>query len=79
MRVLFFAGVRARFSLDEFSLDSDRPLSCGEFWERLAVQFPGVESFRGEVRLARNREFIGWDEVIEPDDEVALIPPVSGG
>ena len=36
-------------------------------------------AFRSSVRLARNGEYARPDERFEPNDEVALIPPVSGG
>ena len=40
---------------------------------------PGLAPFRGNIRLARNLEFAGFDTRFNDDDEVALIPPVSGG
>lgn len=30
-------------------------------------------------RLAVNLEFVGTDHALDPSDEIALIPPVSGG
>jgi len=34
---------------------------------------------RGAIRVARNQTFVGWDEPVEPGDEVAFFPPVTGG
>jgi molybdopterin converting factor small subunit len=34
---------------------------------------------RGSVRIARNRDYLAAGGHLLPGDEVALIPPVSGG
>jgi molybdopterin converting factor subunit 1 len=40
---------------------------------------PGSEIVRDSVRVAVNRQFASPEQVIDPRDEVALIPPVAGG
>ena len=40
---------------------------------------PDLESNLDLIQVARNEEFAGWDEPIEDGDELAFIPPVSGG
>ncbi len=50
-----------------------------EFWRRLLDCLPEFESFRTSIRLARNHEFLAPGALLLPGDEVALIPPVSGG
>ena len=47
------------------------------FWAALQTEFPGLKS--GRVRLARDGEFLDAAAPLRPGDEVALIPPVSGG
>ena len=42
-------------------------------------EWPVVAGLLGSVRVAVNQEFVGSDWVIVDGDEVALIPPVSGG
>ena len=34
---------------------------------------------RERVRVARNGAFAGWDEAPRDGDEIAFLPPVSGG
>jgi tetratricopeptide (TPR) repeat protein len=52
---------------------------CFETSTTINEKHPGLARFRGSVRLARNSEYVGPDARFGPDDEVALIPPVSGG
>jgi molybdopterin converting factor subunit 1 len=40
---------------------------------------PGASSLPAAPRVAVNRSFATADQVIEPSDEIALIPPVAGG
>ena len=40
---------------------------------------PGASSLPPSPRVAVNRSFAASDQLIEPSDEIALIPPVAGG
>ena len=44
-----------------------------------AEQHPGVRELLPPCRVAVNQEFVGGDHVVGEGDEVAVIPPVSGG
>ena len=48
-------------------------------WQRLAEEFPGLEGHRDSVGFAVNQEYVQDDYRPRPGDEVAFIPPVSGG
>ena len=47
------------------------------FWEVLGEKFPVALPKR--LRLARDHEFLDAAAPLRPGDELALIPPVSGG
>ena len=47
------------------------------FWKALGEKFP--VALPGRLRLARENEFLDADASLRPGDELALIPPVSGG
>ena len=78
MRVLFFAHLRDVTHCGEMDLPADR-VDTEALWQRLIAAHPGLERFRGSVRLAKNSEYVGPDAQFVATDEVALIPPVSGG
>ena len=42
-------------------------------------QYPELEKWRSLIRYAVNLEFVQPDTLLQDGDEVALIPPVSGG
>jgi hypothetical protein len=46
---------------------------------QLQQRFPKLDAFRGSIALAVNLEYSDGKTVLRDNDEVALIPPVSGG
>jgi molybdopterin converting factor subunit 1 len=79
MKVLFFAQIRDFTGHAACEVPAEHPVNADELWRILEQLFPGMQKFRSSTRFARNSEFARNDEVFQPDDEVALLPPVSGG
>lgn len=78
MRILYFAHLR------DVTGCAEQELACGDtdadgLWQMLVALHPGIERFRASIRLSRNAEYAGPDARFTDADEVALIPPVSGG
>jgi molybdopterin synthase catalytic subunit len=48
-------------------------------WRALASRFPALQPHRPFVRAARNGAYAEWDVLLADGDEVAFLPPVSGG
>ena len=40
---------------------------------------PGSDALPQSPRVAVNQKFAGSDQLLDPNDEIALIPPVAGG
>jgi molybdopterin converting factor small subunit len=78
MKVLFFGPVRTQLGVDHFDIAAGK-MSRDELWANLVGQFPALKPLRPAIRLARNGEFLPPGARLEPGDEIALIPPVSGG
>ena len=78
MKVLFFAQLRTACGVEEAELAADG-VEAGALWELLVARWPGLAAERANVRLARNGIYAVEGEVFVRGDEVALIPPVSGG
>ena len=79
MRVLFFAQLKDATGCDAVELSPASPLDLGQFWAELLGKFPKLAAHRGNVRLACNWEYVASETRFSDADEVALIPPVSGG
>jgi molybdopterin converting factor small subunit len=79
MTVLYFAHARRITGVSQEEIPADVPLSSGDFWEKLLQRHPALAALRTSSRLARGNDFLPADALIGPTDEIALIPPVSGG
>jgi molybdopterin converting factor subunit 1 len=78
--VHFFASARQAAGCLETKLPcGPEPLSEEAFWRLLLAEFPALVTMRRSVRLARNEEYVEAGATFSAGDEVALIPPVSGG
>lgn len=79
MRVLFFAQLQDVTGCPSTELLPPAPIDRERLWVLLLERFPGLAAYRPNVRLARNWEYASTETCFETTDEVALIPPVSGG
>jgi molybdopterin converting factor subunit 1 len=77
VRVLFFAYLRERCGVRELALDLPEGATVGDLWRRLATRFDGLPA--DPPRFAVNRVYVDKAETLHDNDELALIPPVSGG
>ena len=77
--VRLFAGVREAAGVSSVGVELAAPATIGDAVEAASRAVPGEWRLPTTVLLASNGEY-GTDEtVLEDGDEVAIIPPVSGG
>ena len=79
MRVLFFAQLKDATGCDSVEIAPASSLNAEQLWSELLKQFPKLTAYRASVRLAKNCEYAAAETTFDMTDEVALIPPVSGG
>lgn len=79
MNILFFAQARNLSGCAEYHWETTQAVDADGLWRHLIDTFPALASVRPQTRLARNGEMADAKTLFEPGDEVALIPPVSGG
>jgi MoaE-MoaD fusion protein len=76
---LLFARLREQAGGDRFALELPGGSTVADAYARLAADHPRLDPDHGTVRAAVNQEFAAWTDVLAEGDEVAFIPPVSGG
>ena len=79
MKILFFSHLRNVTGQAEVGLTVNEPVNADTLWQKLTILHPELGRYRCIVRLARNWEYVGSEAQFSDADEVALIPPVSGG
>ena len=77
--VLLFGSLREAAGAKELSVELPERARVVELRALLALSQPAFEALAGRLRVAVNREFAVEDAVLADGDEVAFLPPVSGG
>jgi len=79
IRILFFASLADISGAREIRIDAAGFTDLRSIFDKLAKDFPALESHRANVLVAVNSEFARMESPVHDGDEVAFFPPVSGG
>ena len=79
VQVLLFAGLREAVGQKQIFLELPDDASLAELMAALGAEHPAVAAYRGRLVISVNAVRAALDRVLRDGDEVALLPPVSGG
>lgn len=79
VRVLFFAAAREEAGCRELPLELPGGATAGALLDLLVQRFEGLQLLLPALQLAVNQAYASRDTLLAEGDEVALIPPISGG
>jgi molybdopterin converting factor subunit 1 len=77
--VRLFARLRDIAGAAELSRDLASGATIGDLWRQLALEFPELAQYERSISTAVNADYARMDRVVGDGDEVAFLPPVSGG
>jgi len=78
VRVRFFARLRELTGSELENVTAPAHAKVFDIYQAMRVVHTSLPSYK-EVRAAVNQEFADWQDPVADGDEVAFIPPVSGG
>jgi molybdopterin converting factor subunit 1 len=78
IKVLLFGAAADRAGTREVELPVDDG-TLAELWTLLVERHPDLAPMRDTLAFAVNGEYARMDAGVSPGDEVAVLPPVSGG
>ncbi|HLF13996.1 MAG TPA: molybdopterin converting factor subunit 1 [Bacteroidota bacterium] len=79
IRVRVFGRVKEIVGSDEIDLPAGAGETTGTVLKSLIDRYPPLAPWRDYLRVAVNQEYVPDERTVSPGDEVAIIPPVSGG
>jgi molybdopterin converting factor subunit 1 len=79
VRVRLFARQRELAGTRELTLELPDGATIRDAWDAVARQVPALASGRPFVRFARNGDYADAGTPLAQGDEIACIPPISGG
>jgi molybdopterin converting factor subunit 1 len=79
VRVRLFAALREILGQDEIEVDLAPGATVNGLWENLVSRNPRLGPYAKSIQFAVNHDFVSREKELAPGDEVAFLPPVSGG
>ena len=77
--VRLFARLREIAGASELRVEVSDGGDVGALWNDLAGRHPALEPYRRSISCAVNEEYAKFTTRLKDGDDVAFLPPVSGG
>jgi molybdopterin converting factor subunit 1 len=77
--VRLFARLRDIAGAGELTREVPEGATIRTVWRGLSADFPGLAEYEGSLSSAVNADYVRMDTRVADGDEVAFLPPVSGG
>ena len=78
IKILLFGAAADRAGTRETHVRAGE-VTLDELWPLLLERYPDLSPMRDTLAFAVNGEYARGDALVSPGDEVAVLPPVSGG
>jgi molybdopterin converting factor subunit 1 len=77
--VRLFARLRDLAGTGELVRDVSAPITIEGVWRTLVADMPALGEYERTMSVALNADYSKMSAVVHEGDEVAFLPPVSGG
>jgi molybdopterin converting factor subunit 1 len=79
LNVLFFGRLKDAIGHGQESMEIPPDSRIEDLFAHCVDRYPALAAHRKAIAVSRNQEFAAWATPLHPGDEVAFLPPVSGG
>lgn len=79
IQVLFFASCREKTGISKLELELMQMATTRTMMAVLLGKYPELEEITAALKIAVNKKYITEETALAEGDEVALLPPISGG
>lgn len=81
LKIVFFASLRESLGCSEISVPLNEGVSVASVVRELILKKPEWQTILSDQGLlvAINQQMSGWQDLVNPGDELAIFPPVTGG
>ncbi len=79
MKVRLFARLRDLVGASELTREMPDGATVLTVWQALVGEFPAVAAYHKSLSAAVNADYARMEQTVRDGDEIAFLPPVSGG
>jgi MoaE-MoaD fusion protein len=79
VKVRMFAGLKELVGGPEIAVELNEGATIADLEDELGRDYPRLKPLLGSLAFAVGDEYQIRDHVLHDNDEVALLPPISGG
>ena len=79
VKVLFFGRLKEIAGLSEQLAEIGEGARVEDLFAQYVQARPELSRYRSSLVASRNQEFCAWNTPLDAGDEIAFLPPVSGG
>ncbi len=79
VKVRLFARLSEVAGVREADVELGEGITAGDAYRLLCNRYPAMAGFDDALMYAVNAEYVPSEQPLQDGDELALIPPVSGG
>lgn len=79
LRIRLFAGLKDRLGRSEVDLAVPAAARTRDLKVAMAAEYPELAGLIQAARVAVDQTFVGPEHLLATTQEIALLPPVSGG
>ena len=77
--VRLFARLRDITGAAELTREAPAGANVGAVWSSLVTEFPELSAYEKSIACAVNEDYSRFTAAVADGDEIAFLPPVSGG
>ena len=79
VRVQFFSRLRDLTGKAEIDMEVPEGTTASGLLDEIYSKTPALRDWNKSILVAAGVEFVGRDYVVNPGDEISIMPPVQGG
>jgi molybdopterin converting factor small subunit len=79
VHVQFYSRLRDLAGLSETEIEVPEGTKAAELLETLYSRTPALRDWDKSILVASGVEFVGRDYLLQPNDDISVMPPVQGG
>jgi molybdopterin converting factor small subunit len=79
VRVQFYAQLRELIGVSELDVEIPQSATVRELLEKIYAQKPALRAHDKSILVGAGLEFVDRNYKLNPEEEIAIMPPVQGG